>query len=161
MQQLDKAMRGAYRPKDYMEEEKLRGLLFLRLGGSRVAELAHRSLGTPGVTTLWRCSVLPPLQTLSTPPLLVDLQHNLELFFASSKELETPVHKAGYGIMIDEIAVEQQPWWDDRSNQILGLCREHSHQIGTEFCSIEQAHELCDAISDLEVHYVSEVCSDK
>lgn len=123
-----------------------------------MAELAHRSLGTPGVSTLRRSSVFPPLRTLLSPPLLIDIQHNLGLIFVSLlKELEISVHVAGYAIMINEVAVEQCPWWDDQNNQILGLCHEHSHRISTEFCSIDQAHELCDAISNQEVHYASKV----
>jgi hypothetical protein len=42
---LDRASKGVYKPHGYTEEETLRGLLFLRLGGSRVAELAQN----------WRC----------------------------------------------------------------------------------------------------------
>ncbi|KAK2463009.1 hypothetical protein APHAL10511_004966 [Amanita phalloides] len=148
-------MRGLYQPKNYTEEEKLQGLLFLRLGGSRVAELAHQSLSTLGVSMLRHCSVLPPLWTVSTVPSLANLQHNLQLFFSSPN---IPARSGGcsYALMIDEIVIERQPQWDDRSNQVLGLCHEHSHRIGTEFCSIEQAHELCDAISGQEVHFASE-----
>jgi hypothetical protein len=40
-QLLDRAMRGVYKPKGFTEEEKLRTVLFLRLGGSRVAGLTH------------------------------------------------------------------------------------------------------------------------
>lgn len=94
-------MRGLYQPKNYTKEEKLWGLLFF----SRVAELAHRSLSTLGVSTLRHCSVLPPLQTVSTVPSLADLQHNLQLFFSS---LNIPAHgSCGYALMIDEIAIEQ------------------------------------------------------
>lgn len=78
MQRLDNAMCGVYQPKNYTEE-KLRGLVFLRLGGSGVAKLVHQLLGTPGVSTLRHCSALPTLQTLSTTPSLVNLQHNLQL----------------------------------------------------------------------------------
>ena len=49
---LDCASKGVYKPHGYTEEEKLCGLLFLQLGGLHVAELAHRPLGSPGVSTL-------------------------------------------------------------------------------------------------------------
>ena len=41
IERLDRANQGLYKPKSFTEEERLRGVLFLRLGGSRVAELAH------------------------------------------------------------------------------------------------------------------------
>ena len=41
IERLDRANQGLYKPKSFTEEERLRGILFLRLGGSRVAELAH------------------------------------------------------------------------------------------------------------------------
>lgn len=43
---------GLYKPKGYEEEEMLKGLLLLRLGGPRVAHIGHRALGTPSVSTL-------------------------------------------------------------------------------------------------------------
>jgi len=45
----------------------------------------------------------------------------------------------GYVLMIDELKTEEQPRWDDKTNNILGLCREHTKNIGLEFCSIEVA----------------------
>jgi hypothetical protein len=38
---LDHVVQGVYKPKNFTEEEMLRGVLFLQLGGSHVAELAH------------------------------------------------------------------------------------------------------------------------
>ena len=57
---VDKAMLGLYKPKNFTEEEMLRNPLFLKLGGSRVAEIAHRALGGPGVSTLRRHSINRP-----------------------------------------------------------------------------------------------------
>ena len=44
---LDRASKGVYKPHGYTEEETLHGLLFLWLGGSRVAELATGHLAPP------------------------------------------------------------------------------------------------------------------
>ena len=41
MELLDRAQKGLYKPKNFLEEEMSRGLLFLRLGGARVVSLAH------------------------------------------------------------------------------------------------------------------------
>ena len=59
--------------------------------------------------------------------------------------------------MIDELKVEEQPQWDDKTNNILGLCRERCAYLGLEFCSIEVAKGiLCDVLSR-RVHWAKEV----
>jgi hypothetical protein len=47
MKLVDKAMQGLYKPKNFTEEEMLRSLVFLKLGGARVAEV-DVSMGIPG-----------------------------------------------------------------------------------------------------------------
>ncbi len=44
--------KGLYKPKNFTEEEILHGLLFLQLGGTHVASLAHQSLGGLAVSML-------------------------------------------------------------------------------------------------------------
>jgi len=51
---LDRASKGLYKPKGFTEEEMLRSVLFLCLGGSRVADLAHKSLDHAGISTIRR-----------------------------------------------------------------------------------------------------------
>lgn len=46
---LKYANNGLYHPKGYMKEEMLNSVLFLWLGDSHVADLAHKSLGWPGI----------------------------------------------------------------------------------------------------------------
>ena len=41
--------------------------------------------------------------------------------------------------MIDEIKIEECPRWDDRTNNILGLCQQHTGHLDLNFCSIEVA----------------------
>jgi hypothetical protein len=48
---IKKAAEETYHPKGFDEEEDLQALLFLRLGGTRVADTAHHIFGTPGLTT--------------------------------------------------------------------------------------------------------------
>jgi hypothetical protein len=47
LEMLDHAQKGLYKPNNFTEEEMSHGLLFLRLGGARVASLAHQSLSGP------------------------------------------------------------------------------------------------------------------
>jgi hypothetical protein len=160
MKLVDRAMQGLYKPKNFTEEEMLRNLLFLKLGGSRVAEIAHRALGGPGVSTLRRHSVNRPLRAASSFPTTADIRYNLDASFgvsANNAREGSNDNATGYILMFDEIAVECRPRWDDTTNQFLGVCREHGQSIGLEFCSLEEVEALCEAVGRKEVHLASEV----
>jgi hypothetical protein len=47
LETIKRAATGTYHPKGYTEEDDLQALLFLRLGGVRVADIAHHIFGTP------------------------------------------------------------------------------------------------------------------
>ena len=150
---LDRASKGVYKPHGYTEEETLRGLLFLRLGGSRVAELAHRSLGSPGVSTLRSNTAVTPLSPSPQTPTNSEIRSNIRVAFKSS----SVDRNHGYVLMIDELKLEERPRWDDQTNNILGLCREHTRNLGLEFCSIEVAKGMLRAILRGHAHWAKEV----
>jgi hypothetical protein len=52
LEMLRKAGRGIYWPKGFEKEEDLQTLLFLRLGGQRVAEIAHCIFGIPVMNSI-------------------------------------------------------------------------------------------------------------
>jgi hypothetical protein len=150
---LDRAQKGLYKPKNFTEEEMSRGLLFLRLGGARVASLAHQSLGGPAVSTLRRGSALVPLSPSVGIPSKDEIRHNLQAAFKSPHGEVG----CGYVLMIDEIKVEERLRWDPSSNKILGLCREHTQKIGVEFCSVNDVKAITQGILCAEIHYATEV----
>ena len=56
---VKKAAEGTYHLKGSEEEEDLQALLFLYLGGTWVADIAHHIFETPGVSTIWKCTIIP------------------------------------------------------------------------------------------------------
>jgi hypothetical protein len=54
----NRAAQKVYQTQNYTEEDALRGLLLWRLGGARVAGIAHRSLNLLSLSTLRRHTVL-------------------------------------------------------------------------------------------------------
>ncbi|KAJ7607077.1 hypothetical protein DFH06DRAFT_1347580 [Mycena polygramma] len=52
----------AYNPKGFTPDERMLALCALRLGGSRLADILHRALGLPGLTTLRKHRVIRPLR---------------------------------------------------------------------------------------------------
>jgi hypothetical protein len=153
MELLDRAQKGLYKPKNFTEEEMSCGLLFLRLGGARVASLAHQALGSPGLSTLRRASIVTPLLPSAGTPSLREIQRNLQAAFKNSQGEAG----CGYVLMIDEIKVEERMRWDPASNKILGLCREHTQHVGLDFCSVNDAKVLIEGILRGEIHHASEV----
>ena len=153
IQILDRANKSLYKPKDYSEEEMLRGILFLRLGGSHVANLAHRTLGAPGISTLRRNTAISPLNPSVGMPTKAEVRRNIRAVLEDAS-----VHDCyGYVLMIDEIKVEERLRWDPHSNNVLGLYREHTGHIGLEFCSAEDVKAMLRRVLNNECHYATEV----
>lgn len=157
MELLDRARKGLYKPKNFTEEEMSRGLLLLRLGGARVASLAHQTLGAPTLSTLRYGSAANSTVTSLSPsagfPTWSEVQRNLRAAFKNSRGN----FGCGYVLMIDEIKVEERLRWDPSTNKILGLCREHTEHVGLDFCSISDARAIVHGILHGEIHHAGEV----
>jgi len=121
---IKKAAEGSFHPKGFNEEEELQALLFLCLGGTRVADAAHYIFGTPAVSTIRRHTIIP--QIIASPSFLTshEIGSNIAASFKPlcdilGASMETMLHAV---IMFDEISIEQRPHWDDKTNKILGVC---------------------------------------
>ncbi|KAH8982664.1 hypothetical protein EDB86DRAFT_3126490 [Lactarius hatsudake] len=153
MELLDRARNGLYKPKNFTEEERSRGLLFLRLGGARVASLAHQTLGAPTLSTLrYGSSTVTSLSPSAGFPTRSEIQGNIQAAFKNLSGSGA----CGYVLMIDEIKVEERMRWDPSTDKILGLCREHTEHVGLDFCSMSDAKALVHSILRGELHHASE-----
>lgn len=153
----ERAAQGVYKPQGYMEEDSLCGLLFWRLAGARVANIAHCSLGLPSVSTLRRHTIMPPLVASPTHPTVLEVKANVQAWYKDIAEIlnsHATVHQV---LMLDELKVEERPRWDDKSNMILGVCWEHGNAISLSYTSKEEAKMLLQAIEKKEVHLAVEV----
>ncbi|KZW01373.1 hypothetical protein EXIGLDRAFT_603114, partial [Exidia glandulosa HHB12029] len=151
---IDKAIAQLYSPKSYEEADFLRGLLFLRLGGARVAELAHRTLGTPAVSTLRKSALTKPLRPSVGSPTIEDVQYNVDVSFPLRQgDSDAPMQ---FVLMLDELKITDCCRWCPHTNKILGLCREHSHGITVDFETINEVQLICDALNEDKVHFATE-----
>jgi hypothetical protein len=156
---VKRAADGTYHPKGFDEEDDLQVLLFLRLGGARVANIAHCIFGTPSVSTIRTRTTV--LQILPSPsfPTHYEIEHNvrasfeglLDIFGASTQKMLHAV------VMFDELVVEKRPCWDDKLNKILGVCREHGRDTSLEFTSEEDLGTLWDELASGKIHLAYEV----
>lgn len=148
-----------YNPKGFTPDDYMVGLCVLRLGGARLADILHRALGLPGVTTLRNHSVIRPLRASPAMPTVAEIEANIDAYTAG-ETIPTGAPKIVHRVlMLDEIAVEKRARWDDKSNMILGACREHCPNTGVEFCDLDDATTFFSRLDRKEVHLASEVSS--
>ena len=171
IQQYERAAEKLYKPKGYTNEDIMRSIVLLRLGGARVAEFAHQSLALPSLTTIRRQTVLPALLVSPSAPTVAEVEANIISCYSSlasysgqdsegssrrcTRDPQPVIHQV---LMLDELAVEKRVRWDDLHNKFQGTCREHNHRIPLEFTSEKELGLLCGAIENDEVHLATEVC---
>lgn len=146
------AAQRLYHPKGFNEEEGLQTLLFLRLGGQQVAEIAHHIFGIPSPNTVCWQTMIPPLICSPSYPLETELVLNLKAVFESLLPLLAGQSAVQGVLMLDEIAQEKWPRWCDHTNNFLGSCREHTKGKCLDFNSIMDAELLLQDMVCGDVH---------
>ena len=164
IQQYERAAEKLYKPKGYSNEDIMRSIVLLRLGGARVAEFAHQSLALPSLTTIRRQTVMPALRVSPSAPTIAEVEANIISCYSSLSSFSggisrdsNPQKIVHQVIMLDELAVEKRVQWDDFHNKFQGTCREHNHRIPLDFTSETELDLLCGAIENDEVHLATEV----
>jgi hypothetical protein len=157
----DDAARGVYQPKDYTEEDDLRGVLIWKMGGNRLADLAHRSLGLPSRITLRSRLAVPPITPSPGIPQVSEVAQNVEACFAGITDVLATKKVVHQILMFDELATEKRVRWHDKTNTFIGVCRQHGSKISLRFDSQDDLDELFRALETTEprdaVHYAGEV----
>ncbi|KAH9074231.1 hypothetical protein EDB83DRAFT_2312565 [Lactarius deliciosus] len=168
IQQYERAAEKLYKPKGFTNEDIMRSIVLLRLGGARVAEFAHQSLALPSLTTIRRQTVLPALLVSPSTPTTAEIEANILSCYSSlgsgshsgtSRDCDLswqPNKIMHQVIMLDELAVEKRVRWDDLHNKFQGTCREHNNRIPLDFTSEKELELLCEAIENDEVHLATE-----
>jgi hypothetical protein len=154
------AAQGHYKPKSYTEEEDMKALLIWKLSGNCVTEINHHALGAPSVSYLRKRSTVPQIIASSGRPELRKVKANVEAMVMSILD---EIHQIRSRrvlhtvIMFDKLATEKRIRWDLKTNNFLGLCREHAHRILFQFINEGDLEELFKQIDDRNVHYAGEV----
>jgi hypothetical protein len=157
MSTFDKAAQGFYHAKSYTEQDNLRGLLIWRIAGNRVADFAHRALGLPSRTTLRKHTTVPPILPSPGKPIASEVAQNVAACFEGIADVlatQKPKHAV---LMFDEIATEKRIRWDPKTNNFLGICREHAYKVSLQFNSEQDLEELFRLKEEGEVHFAGEV----
>ena len=155
---IKKAAKGTYHPKGFDEEDDLQALLFLWLGGTWVADIAHHIFGTPSVSVVCTCTTIP--QILPSPAFLThfEIEHNIAACFKGILNILGTSGQCTHAIlMFNELAIEKWPQWDNKSNKVLGVCCEHGQGTSLEFTSEDDLHMLWDELKSEKIHLVHKV----
>jgi hypothetical protein len=159
LETIKRAAAGTYHPKGYDEEDDLQALLFLRLGGARVADIAHHIFGTPSARTIRTRTTVPQIIPLPSFPTHDEIQRNVVASFEGLLDgLGISGQKMLHAVaMFDELAIEKRPRWDDKSNRVLGICREHGSGTSLEFTNEDDLETLWDELGSGKIHLAHEV----
>ncbi|KAJ7454367.1 hypothetical protein B0H11DRAFT_2325227 [Mycena galericulata] len=145
-----------YSPKGFTPKDNMVGICVLRLGGARLADILHRALGLPGLTTLRKHAVIRPLRASPGVPTVQEIIENIDAYTDGEDVPVGPPQIIHRVVMLDEIAVERRARWDDKTNMILGACREHCANVPLEFGTMDDATQFFEAMDRGEVHLATE-----
>jgi hypothetical protein len=57
------------------------------------------------------------------------------MFVPISSVLEAAEDVVHQVLIFDELKVEERPWYDEKSNKLVGICREHAKNTSLEYAS--------------------------
>ncbi|KAF8144618.1 hypothetical protein K438DRAFT_2101594 [Mycena galopus ATCC 62051] len=158
----NEAAKGVYGSTSYTEQDHLRGVLIWKMAGNRVADFAHRvlgpTLGLPRRTTLRKRTTVPPIVPSAGRPQASEVAENIGACFEGITDVlaaKKPKHAV---LMFDEIATERRIRWDPRTNNFLGVCRQHakSCKCSLQFNTEKDLEELFRAKERGDVHFAGE-----
>src|SRR5260370_32919455 len=159
-----KAVEKGYAAKSFTEHEMGLGLLFLCLGGTQLASIAHRALGMPAVTTIQHAQPTKPLCISSHLPTTSKLVHNISVSLTAGlfgkddgADLMKKLESSTYVLMFNEVKIEETPCYNMAGNSIVGICQEHSALYSLEYTSEHKAYRLFEGVKDGNVHIETEV----
>ncbi|KAJ7906531.1 hypothetical protein B0H13DRAFT_2333370 [Mycena leptocephala] len=121
IEKIGRAAGGSFNPKSYSQADHQLLYLLLKLGGHAVAELGHRCLGLPSISTAKRHIATVPLIVSPGAPTAQEMLQNLDTLYPNPHPLHLMVPED-----LDEIKVEGRMRWDPRSNKILGAEELHT-----------------------------------
>ena len=138
------SLQGAYSPRGGFNDRDLDiAFLVKSIGGPRLLFALQKSHGLPSVSTVRRYQRIPRMRPSIGRPKAEDIVANISSFFAADLRppptwpCKIPTGKLpGNVLMFDGIALEPKCRYDQRSDHIIGLCREHADHYATNLDSM-------------------------
>ena len=124
-----------------------------------MAKIIQNIFGMPLVNATKHHIMMAALNPSPSVPKKQEVKANLKLIYFNRNftSISENVHIVGMSLGIDEMKIQEHLQWDPRTNMILEVCREHSHQCTLEFRSLAQADMLLECLKRKVIHLVTEV----
>ncbi|KAJ7857289.1 hypothetical protein B0H14DRAFT_2271634, partial [Mycena olivaceomarginata] len=128
------------------------------LGGRKLLYAMSHGLGLPSLRILKRhmafTCIMPTIGNIS----IANIIHNIEKVIVKPHTLVQQAQElCGVNLMIDEVALEEHAVHSRHTNQVSGLCWQHSLLINLVLNTYENAVALAKSIKDSKVHLAKEV----
>ncbi|KAH9833218.1 uncharacterized protein C8Q71DRAFT_712933, partial [Rhodofomes roseus] len=148
--QLQRAIAGVYKPRGpggrFDTRELEIAFLAKALGGPRLLYALNKSLGLPSPSTVNETYPVPELLPCVKSPTNHEVFGNVGRLMAPEVKPPAPVYasnkRAGLIAMFDGVSIEEKCRYLPASDSVVGLCREHSADIGTRVTSIEDVEAI-------------------
>ncbi|KAJ7022046.1 hypothetical protein C8F04DRAFT_972033 [Mycena alexandri] len=115
-----------------------------RFAGRKGVYALSKALGLPSASTIWASKPLRLLPSVAVP-MAEEIATNIHTFFgATSYTSAQPV--CGHALMVDGVHLSQRACWYRPSNQIIGLCREHTQAFDLTMKDMESVLKIVEAV---------------
>ena len=141
---MQRSIDGKYSPRgNFTEREYAIGFLAKSLGGPRLLYALSKGDKYPSVSTVAQKYRIPRIIPSVSVPSRQEISDNIAMFFgAGGKQVpaamsDTSMPLPGHILMIDGVALNEVCRYDAGRNCILGLCREHAHNVNKYVTSLD------------------------
>ncbi|THH13601.1 hypothetical protein EW146_g6638 [Bondarzewia mesenterica] len=142
LNQLERAIAGIYSPRGHFSNRDLDvAFLAKALGGPRLLYALHKSHRFASLSTVQQNVKIPHLLSSVSIPSRKEINANITAFLHPDVKPPPPSPSSGIlpglEVMIDGVALEERCHFLAPQNCIVGICREHSHNVDPHVTSIE------------------------
>lgn len=150
--QLQRSIDGLYMPRGHFDQRELDvAFLAKAIGGPRLLNALMQSHGFASVTTLQQQLDPPRITPCISTPTAKEISANISALcdpnvkppmLVSGSLDASPIHDpchlvAGNILAVDAVAIEEKCRFLAETNDIIGLCREHSGNLNTQVTSFD------------------------
>ncbi|KAJ7758390.1 hypothetical protein B0H16DRAFT_1689376 [Mycena metata] len=135
---------NGYSPKSFTDTEKKLMRCMKRFAGRKGVYALSKALGMPSSSTIRASNPLRLLPSVAAPK-AEDIGTNIRTFFGAGSP-NSVFPPTGHTLMIDGIHLSQRACWHRGTNQIIGLCREHSEPFDLTMNSMESVLKIVEAV---------------
>ncbi|KAJ7044460.1 hypothetical protein C8F04DRAFT_942296 [Mycena alexandri] len=115
-----------------------------RFAGRKGVYALSKALGLPSASTIRASNPLRLLPSVAAPK-PQEIGTNIRTFFSAASPNST-LSRAGHTLMIDGVHLAQRACWHRPTNQIIGLCREHSEPFNLAMDDMDSVLNIVEAV---------------